>query len=328
MRGWLPELAALCAALLLATPLHAAPVPPGDAAAMRAAMDAFQTADQRLQDVGWQLARGNAAFCPRLTPSIGLQLNDMAGYANPAAARAALGLERDFAVQTAARGSPAALSGAFRPGREIGALDGLDPNQFPAEPRLDWRRLRRWHGHIAASLEARGATTVTFADGGSAVVEAVPVCATRFELAGDSRTALADDERVVVGIDYPALRYEEPLFAALVAHELAHNVLGHDAWLDAKGRSRGNVRLTEREADRLIPWLLANAGYDPAAAVAFMTRRGEEHDGGAKLSRRHDSWDARAKAVAAELPLIADLTARGEPADWARHFRREVQPTR
>ena len=60
-----------------------------DYAAERAAIGRYQDADQRLQDVGWHLARANAAFCPRVVPSIGLQLQDMASYGVPAIARAA-----------------------------------------------------------------------------------------------------------------------------------------------------------------------------------------------------------------------------------------------
>ena len=42
----------------------------------------------------------------------------------------------------------------------------------------------------------------------------------------------------------------DPLLAAVLAHELAHNVLKHRAWFDANGgRKRKAVRMTEREAD-------------------------------------------------------------------------------
>ena len=96
----------LAGVLLFAAPLAAQPASPIDYAAERAAIGRFQDADQRLQDVGWQLARGNVGFCPKVVPSIGLQLQDMASYGAPQIARAALGLTGDFAVQTAARGSP------------------------------------------------------------------------------------------------------------------------------------------------------------------------------------------------------------------------------
>lgn len=320
----------LAAALIGAAPLAAQTDmanPPVDYTAERAAIARYQDADQRLQDVGWQLARANAPFCPRIVPSIGLQLQDMASYGAPHIARAALGLDRDFAVQTAARGSPAALSGAFTRNREIVALDRLDPNQWPAGSAMEWQRLVWAHDHVEAMLTEHGGIAVTFADGETARVQPVEVCATRFELMGEGRKAVADGARVVIGIGFPAFAYpEEQVFAALVAHELAHNVLGHDGWLNRNGRKPKRVRRIEREADRLVPWLLANAGYDPAAAVTFMTRWGSAHDSGLRMRRNHEGWDERAEAMAAEVPLVEMQMARESKADWAAHFRREIDP--
>ena len=311
------------AMLLLAAPLAAQQV---DYAAERAAIGRYQDADQRLQDVGWQLARANAAFCPRVVPSVGLQLQDMASYGAPAIARQALGLVGDFAVQTAARGSPAAASGALTRNREITRLERFDPNQWPAGAKMDWQRLVWAHDHVEAMLTEHGGIAIGFADGAEVRLQPVDVCATRFELMGDGKKAVADGNRVVIGINFPAFAYAEPEFAGLVAHELAHNVLEHDAWLDRNGRSGRNVRRTEREADRLMPWLLANAGYDPAAAANFMQQWGSQHDAGLRWRRGHDGWDERAEFIAAEVPLIAQATTRDGKADWRLHFRREIDP--
>jgi hypothetical protein len=323
-----PVLALMLAAAALSAAPAASETPPRiDYAAERAAIARFQDADQRLQDVGWRLAAANAAYCSRVVPSIGLQLQDMASYGAPQIARAALGLKGDFAVETAARGSPAALSGAFARNREIAMLERFDPNQWPAGGAMDWQRLVRAHDHVDAMLTEHGGIAVRFADGEEVRVQPVAVCATRFELMGEGRKAVADGARVVIGIDFPAFAYpQEEVFAALVAHELAHNVLGHDAWLDRKGRSDRNVRRIEREADRLIPWLLATAGYDPEAGVTFMTRWGSRHDAGLRLRRNHEGWDERAEAIAAELPKVRELMAREGKADWAAHFRREIDP--
>jgi len=326
-RRWRDGLLA-AAAGLLAAPLAGASAPAGiDYAAERAAIGRFQDADQRLQDVGWRLARGNVGFCPKVVPSIGLQLQDMASYGVPEIARAALGLTGDFAVQTAARGSPAALSGAFVRNREIVRLERLDPNTWPAGKAMDWQRLVWAHDHVEAMLAEHGGIAITFADGTVERLAPVETCATRFELMGEGETAVAPGTRVVIGIDFPAFAYpEDDVFAALVAHELAHNVLEHSAWLDRNGRSRRNVRRTEREADRLIPWLLANAGYDPEAGVTFMTRWGSRHDAGWLMIRKHDGWDERAAFIAAELPLVAAAMARDGRADWRTQFRREIDP--
>jgi len=316
-------------ALALAAPLGAQPAPPAqiDYPAERAAIGRYQDADQRLQDVGWTLAKGNVPFCPKLVPSIGLQLQDMASYGAPAVARKALGLKGDFAVQTAARGSPAALSGAFTRNREITGLDGFDPNQWPARKALEWQRLVRAHDHLEATLTEHGGIAIGFADGTTAQIAPVQVCASRFELMGQGDKAVADGARVVIGLGFPAFSYsEEPVFAGLVAHEFAHNVLGHDAWLDRNGRQGKHVRRIEREADRLIPWLLANAGYDPQAAETFMTRWGSKHDSGLRLRIGHDGWDERAAAIAIEVVQVKALMAREGKADWRAHFRREIDP--
>ncbi len=322
-------------ALLLAALLAGAPAVSGaetatpaiDYAAERAAIARYHDINQRLQDAGWRLARANAAFCPRAIPAIGLQLQDMASYGGPDVARKALGLSRDFAVQSAAAGSPAALSGAFTRNREVVKVGQYDPNSFaPAHERMEWQRLAAVHGWIDSELAVRTAITITFADGGEARVVPVEVCASRFELFANEDRVFADGERVMFGIASANFAYDEPEFAAAVAHELAHNVLGHDAWLDRNGRRDRNVRRIEREADRLVPWLIANAGYDPEVGVRWMTRWGRENDAGLKMRRTHDGWDERAAMIADEVPEVrARLAAEGK-ADWARHFRREIEP--
>ncbi|MFU7527022.1 hypothetical protein [Qipengyuania sp. ASV99] len=297
-----------------------------DLAQERAAIERFQAFDQRLQDVGWKMVRGNALFCDSVIPSIGLQLQDLASYGAPQVARAALALNGDFAVQTAALGSPAAATGAFPANREVTLINRTDPNAWEAEERLYWPRLTRAHDFIDSALANHAEITIGFANGETAQVKPVDVCATRFELMGEGTRAVADGGRVVIGIEFPAFAYEEPVFAGVVAHELAHNLLGHKEWLDRNGRGRRNIRRTEREADRLMPWLLANAGYDPIAAQQFMETWGPRGDGGLLRNRSHDGWDERAEFIAAEIPQINALMARNGAADWSVHFRREVDP--
>ena len=292
----------------------------------RAAIENYQAFDQRLQDVGWKMVRGNAEFCEKVIPSIGLQLQDLASYGAPEVARRALSMEGDFAVQTAATGSPSGETGAFASNREVTMIGALLPNSWPAEERLHWERLTRAHDTIDEALALEGMLSFGFADGGFVEVEPVPACATRFELAGGTSRAVADGDRVVIGIKFPGFAYEEEVFAGVVAHELAHNLLGHSAWLDRNGRGRRNVRKTEKEADRLMPWIMANAGYDPIYAQRFMEAWGPRHDGGLFRNRSHDGWDERAEFIAAELPKIRELMASAGKADWRTHFEREIDP--
>ncbi|UAB79586.1 hypothetical protein INR77_01330 [Erythrobacter sp. SCSIO 43205] len=294
--------------------------------AERAVIAEFQAQDQRLQDVGWKLIKGNAPFCDGATPSIGLQLQDMASYGSPEVARAALGLTGDFAVQTAARGSPADRARTLPKNREIHLIDTVNPNQWEAGKRFYWERLAKVHDLVDAALQRKGSVNLTFADGSTSTVEAVEVCPSRFELMGDGKKAVADGNRVVIGVEFPAFDYEEPEFAGLVAHELAHNLLGHTAWLDRNGRKRSHTRMTEREADRLIPWLLANAGYDPESAVRFFRQLRPASGSLLFFKGTHPKWRERASAVEGEIAQIKQLMAREGKADWQTHFRREIDP--
>jgi len=97
-------------------------------------------------------------------------------------------------------------------------------------------------------------------------------------------------------------------------------------WLEREGRGRRNIRLTEREADRLMPWLLANAGYQPSAASRFMARWGPDHSGGIFRKRSHDGWDERLEFIEAELVQIDKVRHADGSADWHSHFRRDIDP--
>lgn len=326
LRPALGAVLVLCGAnAALALTPHARAV---DLTAERAAIEEYQALDQRLQDVGWRLARANADFCERAAPSVGLQLQDMASYGAPGIARAALGLKRDFAVQTAAKESPAGQAGMFAANREISLIGAADPNAWEAGERLDWRRLVRAHDHIDTALADAPSLSIAFADGETVELTPVKACATRFELSGDGERAVADGARVVIGARFYGFAYSQELFAAAVAHELAHNLLAHRVWLDANGRNRRNIRTTEREADRLMPWLLANAGYDPAAAAKFF-REYQPSSGSAFLLRgSHDSWKKRADAAEAEVPRIRALMDQAGKADWSVHFKRLIEPAK
>ena len=303
----------LCA---VAIPAAAAPASP----TLRSRLDTLQALDTRVQSIGWRLARANAPFCRQVAPGIGLQLSDAAGFSDPAAVRAALDLPGDIAVAAVAADSPAARA-ALRPRLALRAVAGQPVAALPAVPAGDYARLVGLHDRIDAALLATGSVGFTDAVGGEIVVSGEPACVTRFEMAGAGSKAAADGRRVVIGRKLVEALPEDELLAAALAHELAHNLLGHRTQLDASGRSWGKVKATEREADRLAPWLLANAGYDPSAAVRFFERWGPKFDLGLFATPDHDGWKKRARVVSAEIEALrAAQTRRGGAADWAQDF--------
>ena len=313
--------------LLLAHPPGALAAPSDELARSFAEL---QARDRYLLDVGWKLATGNAPYCADAAPAIGLLVTDMAAYGKQGPAlREALDLPGDIASLAVAKGGPAQLAG-IRPDAPLLALGGEDLLAPSASDAPAWQRAQRLHETIDRSLRENGKVAITWRDSPDSVVTAeivgIPACASRFEVWDDGTRASAEGTRVIFGRDFPGFGYPEAEFAAAVAHEMAHNLLGHRAWLAENGRKRKNIRLTEREADRLMPWLLANAGYDPAAAKRFMERWGPAHGGGLLRKRTHDGWDERVDEIDAELTQIAQVRAGNGPADWATHFRREIEP--
>jgi hypothetical protein len=291
----------------------------------RAALAQLQAEDLRLQTVGWKLATANAPYC-EAEPAIGLLLQDMANYAQPSRMRAAAGIAGEIAVEVAVPGSPAALAG-LTPNDEIVGLSGRAMAALPPAKAGDWRRLTGLHDAIDAALARTGELEIEWRDGArvrTATIRGVPACRTRFELLDSGGRAAADGTRVVIGRKFAGFRYPEDELAAALAHEFAHNLLAHRAWLKGAGRNTKNIRLTEREADRLMPWLLANAGYPPDAAVRFFKKWGPGNDGWIFRAPTHDGWDERADYVAGELPQITQLMASEGAVDWRTHFRRDT----
>ena len=313
---WRGALAA--AALLAAVPALAAPAQPG----LRAQLDAFQALDARVQSVAWRLIRDNAPYCREVAPRIGLTVFDAAGFGDPAAVRVALGLPGDIAVEAVADGSPAQRAG-LRPWLSLRAIADEPVSALPAVKASDYARLIGLHDRVDAALLASGSVSLTDAAGGEIIVGGEPACVTRFELLSSGSKAAADGKRVVIGRKLVEALPEDELLAAALAHELAHNLLGHRARLDASGRSWSKVKATEREADRLSVWLLANAGYDPLAAARFFERWGPRFDLGLFATPDHDGWKSRITQISTEIAAMRAAMIRNSDgaANWARDFR-------
>ncbi len=115
-----------------------------------------------------------------------------------------------------------------------------------------------------------------------------PICSSKFWV--DSRSkkdAGADGEQVRVTSGLIDFLSDDDELAAVAAHELAHNQLGHPQLMENLKKGRGKViREHEIAADRLAVWLLANAGYDPRATIRLWTRLGPAKSKTPKLSER------------------------------------------
>ena len=275
-----------------------------------ATFEAIRATDAGVARIGYRLATANAPLCDRLEPGLGLVLHTRSQYA--AELREAAGrhfsLDGPVGVEFVIADSPAARAGV----RADDSLLGIGAVRF-AEPDVVAE------ASTAALIEAVAAITtlppaqrvdVRGRRSGSSytrTVEPVPACRARFEVViGSGFNALADGEMVQISSRF-LNEYPEEEVAAVIAHELSHNILRHRERLEARGVSFGMLagfgrnasyfRQTELEADILSVSLLANAGYDPGGAVRFWRSYGPKHSGGILRSRSHPAWRDRVATI-------------------------------
>lgn len=286
------------------------------------ALEAIRAADLKLASIGWRLAAGNVALCDRLEPGTGIQLHtlDQFDSASREEARAHFGFASPVAVEAIVPGTPAERAGLkqddslVRVGSVvIAALDGK-PN---TTDRLVAAQL------AIAALPADAPIEVEALRGGAPIrfsIQPVPVCKSRFELRiANDWGASADGAMVQISSRFVE-EYPDNLIAAVMAHELAHNVLHHRDRLEARGVTfgmlsgfGGNVkyfRQTELQADLLGVYILGNAGYPMQAAVTFWKKFGPSKAGGILRSRSHPAWRDRVATIEAEIAKAETLSVR------------------
>ncbi|MCB2052127.1 MAG: hypothetical protein KDE63_11945 [Novosphingobium sp.] len=320
--GLLYGLAFLPATALAQTPPNPAPE------AIAPALLQLQHDDARLQNIGWQLIRSNAPFCTETRPAIGLLVQDARDYSDPASIRKALGITGNVFVGAVPTGSPAEAAG-LRAGEELAAVNGKNLARTYIEP---GQGAPAAQAALARALARNREVSLTLRDQAGKMrdiqVESVKVCPGQFALTAGSRAAQSDASRILIGqafaaSDRPSDKLEESELAAVVAHELAHVLLHHSQWLDQAGHGDEHVHASEREADRLAVWLLANAGYDPAAMVRLLRGWGRRNDPGLARLPTHGSWEDRAALVEQEIVTMRATWATSGKADWQRLFSRE-----
>jgi len=311
---------------LAAFALFCAPAARADEARDLALYGAFRAMDARVTTIGYRLATGNVGLCEQRQPATGLALSDIALYPAKQRAAAARAYSRADAappvfVAAVADGSPAYQAG-LRTGHAIVAIDGEPLATIAHQDKSNYARMAAIEDAMARWL-ADGALVVSIASASATVAVPLtgePACATIFQVkASASLGAAADGRYVQVTAPLVDFAHEDEELAAVLAHELAHNILRHRERLDAAdidrgllqefGRSARLTRATETEADRLSVWLLAGAGYDPMAAVRFWTRWDKERGKPLIASATHGRSSTRLAAIEDEIATMAAAKA-------------------
>lgn len=293
--------------------------------------------DQRLATIGYRLQKTATPWCATTEYQMGWVLTDRTQYPadDQAAAAYAYGTSwpgaGDIIIAAVAKDSPASRA-SFHIGEGVLAIDDVDPasltrdgivakkhkkadskdNSFDRMGRIEAAMADRF---ADGEAQVRIQSPVRAGQGMSvAATMSVPlerVCASIISLhVGSDMGAGADGHRVRINHRLALYTKDDSELAWVVAHELAHNILGHRQRLDKAKVNRGlfqqfgkNAKLTrqtEDEADRLSMWLVVKAGYDPAAAQRFWQRYGPEYDSPLIRSGTHSNWKERMTALQVE----------------------------
>lgn len=212
----------------------------------------------------------------------------------------------------------AAAAAGMTVGLGIQSINGRPPMRNTNQ--LASNHARANSEQVIARALAEGPVEIVTVDGNGArrtwQLAGRPSCDTRFEMSADNEEQAFADGRIVqvtAGMGVFTNDNDAEL-AAVVAHELAHNILRHVARTEEAGTPRGYTRYLgrytnitrsmEEEADRLSVWLLELAGFEPTSPMVFWERFGPGHDSAHPLGRTHDRWTDRVAALNNELALM------------------------
>ncbi len=265
--------------------------------------------DLRLANIGYWLASANAPYCERRERNPGWVIHDERQYPDREVARAAFVFRTPVAVSAVVPGGPADAMGVKAGDGVVGLNDGVFSIHTEVQHRPSAERMETIQKALRAAMTANGRIRLTLetADGQKQITLAPPaICASRFWVdAKNKLDAGADGDGVRVTDGLMAFTANDDAeLAAVVAHELSHNLLGHHERLNAVKRRTSEILATEIEADRLSVWLMANAGYDPNAALRFAERYGRKTGLGIFADGTHLRWKNRAKVMRAEIDLM------------------------
>jgi beta-barrel assembly-enhancing protease len=286
--------------------LHAVPAVatrPADPALFADALKALQQEDFRVAAIAYRLATRNVSQCRLLQPQSGITVHSLSQYAGRYrdAARSVFGLSDLPAVLVVVPGSAAAKAG-IRANDEIVAVNsvalrdaplGKSSAQAAVEAALLLRKATEAAAPVALRLRRAG-QIITVS------LTAEQGCASRIELVpGSKLNAKADGEVVQLTTAVLSEAKNDDELAFIIAHEMAHNALGHPQMLKAQGRTKSRILATEIEADQFSLKLMHKAGYDPGAAARFWTRFGKKTGLGIFSDGTHQRTATRVRALEA-----------------------------
>lgn len=278
-----------------------------DRSAEIGALEALRAQDLRVGTIAFRLTTAGKDLCDRQTPQLGFVLHDADQYSLSLRDLAVMHfrLREGPSVSAVIPGGPAAAAGLQADDALI-AINGAKLTRTGATGEANYAGMAAAMEALNGAL-ARGPVRLTVSRGDRTFyVNVMPVsgCSSEVQLIPSGRmNAEADGYYVEITSAIVDFVTSDDELAAIIGHELAHNILDHRKKLKAAGvgaglfskfgRNAARIRATEIEADRLGLYLVARGGYDIEAAPAFWRRFGREHGLGIFADATHPGWRKR-----------------------------------
>ena len=283
--------------------------------------------DKRVLSIGHKLATANADLCADRAIATGVVLHSLSQYGRDyrRAVTSAFNLGRHPGVLAVATGSRAELAG-LRENDQVVKVDGQVLAGSAPGSKANFSETASATDILEQQL-ADGSAVLDIIRDGEVLrisIEAEQGCPSRFQVVPSSAfSGKADGDYVQLSSGLVQRVESDDELAAVLAHELSHNILRHKVRLNEAGVKRGllryfgknasRIKQTEIEADRLSVHLLFRAGYAPEAAEAFWRRFGPQHPWGPFGSPTHPGWRDRAGTLRVETEELRRRVSVGAP---------------
>jgi hypothetical protein len=283
------------AAVASSTSLSAAPM----------SLRAFAEQQMHIATIGYRINTANANRCARPQMLTGMLLHDLSQYdyaVRPAVSRA-FSLGSGFGVIQIVPGSAAERAG-LRIDDEIIGVRGVsveDPSAV-AQSGKSYRRMDRFAAFLQSALQSGGADLLIRRNGtvSRLTLQAEAGCGGELSLLNSNeQNAWSDGTHVAITTGMLRMARSDDEVAFVVAHEMAHNMLGHSS----SGASQiFGARRSEIAADQMAVGLMTYAGYRPESGVSFLETARRKYWW--SISLDHPGFGSRIRAVTAAISAL------------------------
>jgi hypothetical protein len=300
--------------IMASAPASAAPV----------SIRTFASEQVRLATIAYRISTANARLCSPLALT-GIIAHDLTEYdrsLRPAISRA-FSMTTGIGVVGIVPQSAAAQAGLQIDDEivQVGNVRVEDRSAFAA-PAKSYQRHKAFAALLARARPDGGVPLVVRRDGQLHTIELRPApgCGGDLALANSSElNAWSDGAHVVVTTAMARLARSDDEIAFVIAHEMAHNILGHS---QGAGERRGifggiaKARRDETDADSFAVSLMSRGGFQPEGGITFLRTVGRRMWWA--LSLDHPSFDRRIRTVSTAMAAMPVASGRYAMADSAK----------